>query len=36
MMDPDAFDRQEMLAVCVRFLAPLFNQTADPDPGSEG
>jgi AcrR family transcriptional regulator len=36
MMDPDAFDRAEMLAVCIRLLAPLFNQTADPDPGSAG
>jgi AcrR family transcriptional regulator len=41
MMDPGAFDRQEMLDLCVRLLAPLFRQTADPVPdpepsGSEG
>jgi AcrR family transcriptional regulator len=36
MMDPDAFDRQEMLTVCVRLLAPLFNRSADPDPGPPG
>lgn len=24
MMDPDAFDRQEMFAACVKLLAPLF------------
>jgi AcrR family transcriptional regulator len=27
MMDPDAFDRQEMFAACVRLLAPLFGQS---------
>jgi AcrR family transcriptional regulator len=36
MMDPDAFDRQEMFALCVRFLAPLFNRAADPNPGPAG
>jgi AcrR family transcriptional regulator len=36
MMDPDAFDRQEMFAACVRLLAPLFNQAADPNPGVPG
>jgi AcrR family transcriptional regulator len=37
MMDPDAFDRQEMFAACVRLLAPLFGQAANPGPsGSEG
>jgi AcrR family transcriptional regulator len=35
-MDPEAFDRQEMLAVCLRFLAPLFNRPAEPDPGHTG
>jgi AcrR family transcriptional regulator len=33
MMDPGAFDREEMLSVCVRLLAPLFQQAADPNPG---
>lgn len=32
MMDPDAFDRQEMFAACVRLLAPMFNQAADSPP----
>jgi AcrR family transcriptional regulator len=36
MMDPDAFDRQEMFALCLRLLAPLFNQAADPNPGAAG
>jgi AcrR family transcriptional regulator len=36
MMDPDAFDRQEMLAACVRLLAPLFDQAANPNPGPTG
>jgi AcrR family transcriptional regulator len=41
MMDPDAFDRQEMFAACVRLLAPMFNPTANSTqppgtPGSEG
>ena len=36
MMDPDAFDRQEMLAVCLRFLAPLYHRSADPDPAAAG
>jgi AcrR family transcriptional regulator len=37
MMNPDAFDRQEMLAACVRLLAPMFNQAADsPTPGAPG
>lgn len=26
MMDPEAFDRQEMFAACARLLAPLFGQ----------
>jgi AcrR family transcriptional regulator len=40
-VDPGAFDRQEMFAACVRLLAPVFKQDADPvpptppDPGSE-
>ena len=29
---PDAFDRQEMFATCVRMLAPLFGQTGSDDP----
>jgi AcrR family transcriptional regulator len=36
MMDPDAFDRQEMLALCLRLVAPMFNRAADPDPGTTG
>jgi AcrR family transcriptional regulator len=32
MMDPDAFDRQEMFAACVRLLAPLFGQAANSTP----
>lgn len=36
MMDPNAFDRQEMYAACVKLLAPLFNQAADPNPGPAG
>jgi AcrR family transcriptional regulator len=42
MVDPGAFDRQEMLAACVRLLAPLFQQDAadsvpptPPEVGSE-
>src|SRR5688572_4920533 len=31
-LDPEAFDRQEMLAACVSLLAPLFKQTPNPDP----
>lgn len=27
MMDPDAFDRQEMFAACVKLLAPLFGKS---------
>lgn len=27
MMDPNAFDRQEMFAVCVKLLAPLFGKS---------
>jgi AcrR family transcriptional regulator len=30
LVDPAAFDRTEMLAACVRFLAPMFKQTASP------
>ena len=36
MMDPNAFDRQEMFELCVRLLAPVFNQAADPNPGCAG
>jgi AcrR family transcriptional regulator len=39
MMDPDAFDRGEMLGLVVRLLAPLFGRaTASPNPsnGNEG
>jgi AcrR family transcriptional regulator len=41
MMDPEAFDRQEMFELCLKLLAPLFNRAADPNPdpgtpGSEG
>jgi AcrR family transcriptional regulator len=32
MMDPDAFDRQEMFAACVQLLAPLFGQAGASDP----
>lgn len=36
MMDPDAFDRQEMFELCVKLLAPVFQQTANPNPGTAG
>jgi AcrR family transcriptional regulator len=39
LIDPAAFDREEMFAVCVRMLAPLFDRAANSDPersGSEG
>jgi hypothetical protein len=29
MMDPDAFDRQEMFAACAKLLAPLFGQKGE-------
>jgi len=29
MMDPDAFDRQEMFELCLKLLAPLFGQKSD-------
>ncbi|WP_171472402.1 TetR/AcrR family transcriptional regulator [Frigoriglobus tundricola] len=32
MMDPDAFDRDEMFAACVRMLAPLFGRTNPDEP----
>lgn len=32
MMDPDAFDRQEMFEACVKLLAPLFGQAANSNP----
>jgi AcrR family transcriptional regulator len=32
MMDPNAFDRQEMFTACVEMLAPLYGQAADPNP----
>src|SRR5688572_9861026 len=31
MMDPNAFDRQEMFAACVKLLAPLFGQPLSPE-----
>jgi AcrR family transcriptional regulator len=34
MMNPDAFDRQEMFAACVRLLAPMFGQENKPDAAS--
>lgn len=40
MMDPNAFDRQEMFAACVKLLAPLFgypwSPPTPPDPGTTG
>jgi AcrR family transcriptional regulator len=47
MMDPEAFDRQEMFAACVTMLAPLFGhpptssragevKATNPDPGAAG
>jgi AcrR family transcriptional regulator len=36
MADPEAFDRPEMLGLCLRLLAPLFNRAADPNPGAAG
>ncbi len=39
MMDPEAFDREEMFGAVVKLLAPLFGQTAgvpDPAPGPAG
>ena len=37
MMDPDAFDRDEMFATVVKLLVPLFGQSAGvPDPGAAG
>jgi hypothetical protein len=30
-VDPEAFDRGEMLSACVRLLAPLFRQDAEKD-----
>jgi hypothetical protein len=30
MLDPNAFDRNEMFSACVQLLAPLFGQSARP------
>jgi AcrR family transcriptional regulator len=36
-VDPEAFDRSEMLAACLRLFAPLYNKTpSDPDPAPKG
>lgn len=36
MMDPEAFDRQEMFAACVTMLAPLFGRDGEKTPGAAG
>jgi AcrR family transcriptional regulator len=36
MMDPNAFDRQEMFAACVRLLAPLFGRASETPAPSNG
>lgn len=36
-VDPEAFDRTEMLAACLRLFAPLFKQApTEPDPAPKG
>ncbi|MCI0704492.1 MAG: TetR/AcrR family transcriptional regulator [Planctomycetia bacterium] len=35
MIDPEAFDRQEMFETCVRLLAPLFQPTNSPSAQSQ-
>jgi AcrR family transcriptional regulator len=34
MMDPEAFDRQEMFELCLELLAPLFGQKSEGDRAS--